>query len=201
MAESSLKNYAADADEGVAFLDSHDHRQRMGYSLSGTYDGAEEPRVIAEFYTVRGLNLADLPTDNFIEGVQYGLIRDVSIGFKEGEGFQYTCNICKLNIFSWDCEHIPGFEYEVYAGSGAESDPTGDDEPELVRCFAWIENARLSEVSAVYDGATPNAMIIKATRELRGGRLRAETRKILEATYRIQLPESQSNSAYPILNK
>lgn len=186
MAESSLRNYAEDAAAGVAFLDTHSGAQRLGYSYGGEYDD-EEKRVVASFYTLRGLQLGKLSTDNFIEGVQYGLIRDVSIGFKEGEGFRYTCSVCRGDIFSYDCPHIPGVEYDV--PDAPDVDPSRG--AETATCFAWVENARLSEVSAVYDGATPDAMIVKATREHRAGRLGAETQRFLETKHRIHLPRTK----------
>lgn len=189
MADSSLRNYAVDAAEGVSFLDSHQHHQRLGYSYGGRF--VEEngiSRMTADFYTVRGLKLGNLATDDFIRGVETGLIRDLSIGFKVGEGFLYRCGICGRDMMhDWDCEHIPGVTYSVTENP--------EDEPDSQRrenqiAFAWIENARLSEVSAVFDGATPDAMITKATRELRGGRLQPKVQRMLESAYRIELPRS-----------
>lgn len=187
MAESSLRNYAEDAAIGVAFLDSHMHHQRIGYSFGGTYED-EAKRVLADFYTVKGMTLGNMSTDAFIEGVNFALIRDVSIGFKEGEDFKYTCSICGQDIFSWDCDHMPGRTYTV--AEDPQADPGQSDEREVM-CFAWIENARLSEVSAVFDGATPNAMILaKATREVRGGRLKPDVQQMLERTYRFEIPKT-----------
>lgn len=190
MADSSLKNYAADATEGVAFLNSHRQWElATGYSLKGKLEkgeGEEYPRVLADFYTVRGIQLNDgLPTDNFIRGAKAGLIRDVSIGFKAGEDFQYTCSICSLSMWDWDCPHIPGVKYMVV--ENPDEDPSRQREREEI-CCAWIENARLSEVSAVFDGATPGAMVVKATRELRAGRLKPDVQRMLESAYRINLP-------------
>lgn len=197
MALNSLTNYAQDANEGVAFLDSHSSHNRIGYSLSGTLQevgdpAPDYPRVTADFYTVRGLQLGALDTDNFIKGLQFGLIRDVSIGFKEGEGFQYTCSICGESLWSWDCMHIPGVEYEI--SDNPEEDPTDQGVRQEI-CFSWVQNARLSEVSAVYDGATPDAMIIKAAREQRAGRIKPDVLQMLERAYRIVLPATSKKFA------
>lgn len=187
MSESSLRNYAEDANAGVAFLNSHNHNQLpVGYSISakyeeGTNDDETYPRVTAEFYTVRGVNINGLPTDEFIKGVQFGLIRDVSIGFSGGT---YICGLCGRDYFDWDCTHIPGVEYTVI------DNPEDDPEDQIERtetAFVWVEDARLSEVSAVFDGATPDAMIIKAEREMKQGRLKPETKNFLERRYRIEL--------------
>lgn len=192
MAESSLKNYEADCKTGVVFLDSHNMHNRVGYSIDGRFEAEGTPkeafpRVMADFYTVRGVKLGEVDTDTFIKGVQFGLIRDVSIGFKAGEGFRFTCSICRESIWSWDCEHLLGKEYEL--ATDTDDDPT-DGESRKVICTAWVENARLSEVSGVYDGATPEAMIVKATRELRAGRLSPDDKRFLEQAYRIHLPET-----------
>lgn len=193
MATSSLQNYAADAATGVAFMNSHRHQELpMGYSIDGRYEEAGTPaeaypRVFADFYTVKGMNVNGIPTDQFIKAVQYGMVRDVSIGFKEGDGFQYTCSVCGEDFYSWDCYHIPGQTYEVI--ENPEADP-GAQRTKEVLCFAWVDNARLSEVSAVYDGATPDAAVVKATRELRGGRLKPDVQRMLESKYRIHLPET-----------
>lgn len=192
MASSSLSNYARDAKAGVAFLDSHQHSNRIGYSYDGQYKDGDSPSVLADFYTVRGLRLGALATDDFIGGVEAGLIRDVSIGFKESTDpatpFKYSCSICGEDMFSWDCYHIPGVTYEVTTNPDAEPDEQITEERV---CFSWVENAELSEVSAVYDGATPDAMIVKATREQRAGRLSNDTKLLLERKHRIELPRSE----------
>ncbi len=191
MADSSLRNYAEDAADGVSFLDSHLHHQRLGYSYAGRFmEENGTSRMLADFYTVRGLKLGAMATDDFIRGVDTGLIRDLSIGFKAGPGMMYRCGVCGLDMLrDWDCEHIPGLTYSVVANP--EADPESQNRQEVI-AFAWIENARLSEVSAVFDGSTPDAMIVtKATRELRGGRLKPSVQRMLESTYRVQLPESK----------
>lgn len=190
MAESSLRNYAADATEGVAFLNSHRSRELgLGKVCFGEYvegNGTDVPRVFADIYTIRGLQLiADLSTDNFIKGVQSGIISDVSIGFKEGKGYMEQCSICSRSYWDWECRHIPGMEYEVVPDP--ESDPTNQPK-ETREAFIWIVEGRLSEVSAVADGATPEAMILtKAERELRAGRMSDSTKYYLESKYRFNL--------------
>jgi len=189
MAASSLKNYAADANAGIAFLNSHRHGELpIGYSINATYEeGASDdenfPRVMADFYTVRNLNITGLDTNQFINSVQYGIVRDVSIGFSRGE---YVCSVCGCDMWDWDCPHIPGVMYEVI--DNPEADPDEQTTREIL-CFAWIEDARLSEVSAVFDGATPNAMITKARRELEAGRLKPATQRFLETQYRVKFKE------------
>lgn len=179
MASSSLRNYAADAAAGVSFQNSHrTFELGFGRSLTGVYEeSAELARVVAEFYTIPGLRLNEVSTDDFILGVRSGLVKDVSIGFYDG---YFRCALCGRNIWDWECPHIPGVKY-----------PQRDDVGSIIGeelAFAWVENARLAEASAVYDGATPGAAILKAQQEAEGGRLRPEVASLLEARYRIKLP-------------
>src|SRR5260221_795028 len=189
MGKSSLKNYATGADEGVAFMNSHRHGELpMGYSMAGEFEEGDPNdnstgRVIADFYTIKNLNVNGLNTNDFIQSVKAGIVRDVSIGFSGGD---FLCSICAQDIWSWDCAHIPGVKYEVVDDPGI--DPEMQEKRDEL-CFAWIEDANLSEVSAVFDGATPNAMILKATRELRAGRLKPNTKQFLESKYRIDFKE------------
>jgi hypothetical protein len=182
MRVSSLTNYANDAEAGVSFQDSHrtDGMERtLGHSIAGRYTGPGGNGIAhadADFYTLTGLDSA---IDSFVRRVRGGLARDVSIGFYDG---QYICSICNRDMLrDWSCWHIPGFEYVV-------TDEQGNKTSEKVLATADIENARLSEVSTVYDGATPGAAILKAQREADAGRLRHEQARLLEARYRIKLP-------------
>ncbi len=190
MAESSLRNYAAEASAGVTFLDSHNNRN-LGYgqSLNGVFEvEGEELRTIVDFYTVPGVSFSGIltyaSTDDFIRAVQTRLARDVSIGFYGG---QSICCICGEDIWEidWDawrylCPHIPGVEY-----------PIGERGEETILCTFDVENAHLAEVSAVYDGATPGATIEKAQRQLESGDLLPGQVHQFERQYRTKLPEPQ----------
>lgn len=176
MAESTLRNYAGDAKAGVAFLKGHNWRELpIGYSLDAGYENqGSKKRVVADFYTVRGLP----ETDDLIKRMQSGLVRDVSVGFHGG---RLICDICTRDF--WDCSHWPGFKYEVKEG-------------EVIRqvvATLTIEDARLSEVSGVFDGSTPEAMILKA--QERAGDLKPEEVRLLEQRYRVKLPESKRSFA------
>lgn len=201
MADSSLRNYARDAQAGVAFMNSHrtgglasDAELPLGQTISGTFrraagEGAQaEPaRVLVEAYTLRGYapNGSDsITSDVFLDGLRAGLIRDVSIGFYGGS---YRCALSFCGRSWLDCPHWPGFEYDVPDKDGRA---TGEREVATV----WIENARLAEVSAVYDGATPGAVIleVKASRAAEAGELPAKTARLLEARYRLALPGART---------
>lgn len=194
MAKSTLKNFAEGAAAGVSFQNSHSTRELgIGYSLTGSFkngggaDNEENPmRVEASFYTIPGLQAGSLSTDMFIRGVLAGIYRDVSVGFYGGT---MTCSVCGQDIWSWDCWHIPGVEYEGI-------DPkTGDPSGERELAIAWINDAYLAEVSVVYDGATPGAAILKAEQEAEAGRMKPATARMLEARYRIKLPGAERRYA------
>jgi hypothetical protein len=182
----TLKNFAADAETGVSFQDSHRiNALGFGRSIAGEYlnanDLGDPPRVQATFYTLPGLMLNGVSTDHLIDGIRSGIVKDVSVGFYSGE---FICSICGRDMLrDWDCPHIPGFEYDVRSDDG---DSLGAAVSKVA--FAWVEDARLSEVSAVYDGATPGAAILKATSEAAAGRMRPEAVQLVEQRYRIHLP-------------
>lgn len=173
MSEKTLTNYAEDANRGVAFLRGHDWKSLpVGYSLSAVYEGeGSRKRVMAGFYTVRGLQ----ETDDLIARMTTGLLRDVSVGFHGG---RMICDICGADF--WDCRHFPGLKYE---------EKEGDTVRTTLSTFE-IDDAHLSEVSGVFDGSTPEAMIRKAERMARLGELTSQEAHVLESRYRIALPLS-----------
>jgi hypothetical protein len=190
MGESTLKNFANDASAGVPFLDSHNNRN-LGYgqSLSGRFEATGElMRTVADFYTVPGIRFSGgqsyASSDDFILAVKSRLVRDVSVGFHGGMSI---CDICSADMFAFDwetwrflCPHMPGVEY-----------PVGDRGNEVVLATFTQEDSRLGEVSGVYDGATPGAMIEKAQRMAEAGQMPAELIRRVETKYRIKLPDRQ----------
>lgn len=180
MTDSTLRNYAADAAAGVAFLRGHNVRELpLGRSLTGTLQSeGNVQRVTADFYTLPGLP----ETNDLIHRMRAGIVSDVSVGFGGGS---FLCDICNRELFDWDCRHIPGLTYE-------EKGPDGVIRQQLATFR--VEDAHLYEVSGVYAGATPDAAILKATRMAEAGQLRPEQARVLEDRYRIQLPGG--NRAY-----
>lgn len=182
-AATTLRNFASDAKTGVPFLDSHNQRQ-LGYGRS--YDARTEQhdgvdRVVVDFYTVPGIRFNGQTygsTDDFIRATQSGLVGDVSVGFRDG---QLLCDICGKEMESFgffgmwpSCDHFPGEKYII------------DDN--VVLSTYTIKDAHLSEVSAVFDGATPHAQIIQRAMELNQvGQLDSKLATGLEMRYRIKL--------------
>jgi hypothetical protein len=193
----SLRNYARDATAGVMFLDSHDKRQ-LGYgqSIRGEFVGAaagavdgrqpddkDPARVLIDFYTIPGIQLGRVSSDSFIAGVQAGIINDVSIGFLPE---RFECNLCGKDPFDWwsmECMHVPGAYYDEGGKQVVTPRTKG-----AVQAFAWVRNAHLSEVSAVFDGATTGAYIQKAKFLAEAGEVSRQVATLLERQLRIRLP-------------
>lgn len=194
MGQSTLTNFANDAALGISFQDSHDTRKLgFGMSLTGMVEPLPEStvtspmlRALAEFYTVPGIRFGGehsyASTDDFILAVRSGLARDVSVGFYGGD---IICDICGHSLWDYaSCPHIPGLEY-----------PIGDRGEQTILATATIEDAHLSEVSAVYDGACPEAMILKMERSAREGDLSPKAVNLLQVRYRLKLPEGRAQWA------
>lgn len=167
MSAKTLGNYAEDAAKGVAFLRGHDWSSLpLGYSLTGKLEteGAKQ-RVTTDFYTVPGIK----ETDELIKRLRTGLLRDVSVGFTKG---RMICDLCQRDF--WDCPHLPGVTYEQR---------TGDTVANQLATFT-IDDSRLCEVSGVFDGSTPDAMITKAERMAERGELSQKQIEVLETRLR-----------------
>jgi hypothetical protein len=191
MMDDSLQNFAADATDGRSFMAAHDSRDMpLGRSLRGEYKNGRTSggkRTEVDFYTIPGMKTRTFNTDDFILGVRSGINHDVSIGFHGGE---IRCSVCGERWWSFfgmsfsECEHMPGMTYKKLDAKGAETDTD-------IVASGDVYGAHMSEVSAVYDGATPGAAIIgilRAERMVDAGRVSPDNARKLEARYRISLP-------------
>jgi hypothetical protein len=208
MSERTLRNYARDGATGVQFLDSHDN-YNLGYgrTFSGRFEEDPERRPVwnlagrlgdapagLEFaiappeilqravlgvFTVPGIrfggSLTYASTDDFIRAVRGGLARSVSIGFSGGA---HVCDVCGGNYRDYRaCEHLAGFIYEAGEQGGRQ-----------VLATVLVDGAELFELSAVYAGATPGAMITKAERLAAAGDLEPAKIQLFEKRYKVALP-------------
>lgn len=184
MLDNTLQNFAAEADAGVSFLDSHRrNRLAIAYTLTGSYTKSDGVgRVVSDLYTSPGINFREgtyASTDDFIRAMRASLVRKVSVGFHGGD---MLCDICGGSFWNWRaCKHWPGRKYTI----NNENGDNGDGE-EVVATFG-ISDAHLAEVSAVYAGSTPNAMIIRAEGMAEAGLLDGDEIRRLETQYRINL--------------
>jgi hypothetical protein len=187
---SSLRNYAQEAAAGVAFLPGHNHRHLpIGGSLSGELsEEGSEASVRADFYTLSGLQIGEVSTNGLIIGIKGGLTRDVSIGMYGGK---FICNICGEDYWRGRCRHLAGFTYEEEK----------DGVIRQILATVGIEDAHLAEVSGVYDGATPGAMIEKVYEMARSGALSVEDVRHAETVYRLDREVTQRMLSLPALQK
>lgn len=204
MTRKTLTAFARGAADGVQFLDSHNSRN-LGYgrSFGGRVkvDSERQPRfdvpdgvelaiqppsqyayALLDIYTVPGINFAGglsyASTDDFIRAVNSGLAADVSVGFYGG---LWRCDICGNDYRDYRaCTHFAGRIY-----------PAGDSGERRVLSTVSIDGAQLAEVSAVYDGATPNASILKARSMAQGGKLDRDTKEFLEVRYQLDIPRGR----------
>ncbi len=200
MAKSTLTNFAAGLEDGVSFMNSHrtggfitSAELPLGASLRGKLVNAGGDGVIktlGDFMTLPGIKLTDVGTDDLIDAMRAGILRDVSVGFYGGEAI---CDICGRDMLrDYRCPHIPGFHYDPEAeGDDANDRARKTSREKGVLATATWENGNLSEVSGVYDGSTPGAAILKARREAEAGRMTDGQRLLFEQRYRIHLPSKR----------
>ena len=176
MDKDTLRNYAEDARAGVSFLIGHRRDTiGIGHSYNGRFVNEPEPASFASFYTVPGITLNGQNSADVITAIKSGLLRDVSVGFKGG---WMQCAVCERDLWDWDCPHIPGVRYEDFGVA-----------------WAWIRDAHLSEVSGVYDGATPGAEIVKAMRMVSAGQVSQKVTEQLAERFGIRVA---SNTFYSV---
>jgi hypothetical protein len=89
-------------------------------------------------------------------------------------------------MYDWEqgCRHWEGDEVEI-------KDPQTGETIRKEIVFAWVTNAHLSEVSAVWDGSTEGAKILKAQRAIQEGQLTPERLQLLENRYRIKFSDAR----------
>ena len=151
---STLENFARESANGVAVLDSHNHRTvGIGRSVSGELiNGAVE----SDFFILEELPLNNQSFQNssaFPKAIDAGMIKDVSVGFY---GHEERCNICGTELWRGGCTHWPGDKYEIEDDDGTKK---------IVTATTTIYNGHLSEFSLVYDGALEGAEIIERAKK------------------------------------
>ena len=181
MSPKTLANFAAALQAGVAFLDSHNTgRLPVGYSYSGQLidyadaQGRGQTGVMGMFYITRGIRFGAghsyATTDDYIRAIESSTVRDVSVG---AYGGQWLCDICGQDYWGGQCPHIVGMTYEIGGG--------------LTVATLTIDDSELSEVSAVYDGATPGAAILKVEQRMRRGLINDDEQGAIERQLGIRL--------------
>jgi hypothetical protein len=152
----------------------------VGKSFHGELvDRPEKPGtkwVRGHWYIVRGVAIPAgvMKTDDVIRNIDTGVWDRLSVGLTlnpiEGRprGW-YRCDICKENLMSSDCEHIPGLEYDGKTAT------------------ATIIDGSMRESSMVYLNAAQGTVISKARHLAETGLLKACQIETLEHAYGVRI--------------
>lgn len=182
---STLENFARESGEGVAVLDSHNHRTvGIGRSISGELIDNE---VYSNFYILKELELNNQSfrtSDSFMKAIDSGMLQDVSVGFY---GHSEICQICHEELWRGSCFHWPGMSYIIEE----------DGKKEIQVCTTLIVDGHLSEFSLVYDGALEGASIVekslaKAQRMHDSKQLTDEQKVLLDNQHQIRFKSGKA---------
>ena len=191
MSESTLRNIAEDAARGVAFMNSHrtgsistPSELPFGKTFCGQYqagfdrEGRQRKCAMVGVYMLKGVKPTGEngpSTDDLHTMILGGQIEDVSVGLGGGDRI---CDVCSGNLA--DCNHVPGTRRAMtddqIDSQTAKGVPGG-------KCSYTINNARMGEVSAVYDGAVPGAGVKKVMRYKKEGLLNRHEAKQARASF------------------
>jgi len=177
-AETTLTNYAEDAQAGVPILNSHGMARGfgatdlpIGRSFAGqvladdftTPRGAKlhatktKPALYSAFYLPRGLQTSTTSNDDMIRAIDSGVLSDLSVQFgntkPRNNGYWYRCDECGNDgLRSDDCTHFPGM---TLTKDGAS------------RRVSWtVMDAGLKEYSPVWRGSNPTAEMLRKMGDL-----------------------------------
>lgn len=181
LGESTLKNIAKGAENGFAFLNSHNTGGYLrsadlplGRTFCGRYEtltaegedgGPSTRRAVVGIYMIRGVlpNGANGPgTDDMHRMIDARTVFDCSVGLFEGKA---VCDVCGNGVWDYDeeyrflCPHLPGTTHRMTEDEIAAQSERGVTDG---RASYTIEDGNANEVSVVYDGAVPGAGFVKA---------------------------------------
>lgn len=148
-AETSLRNYANDLKAGTPLMTYHETSQSpIGRSFDSSIDVKEDGKTVVRglFYIVRHTKINGESTDDLIRQIETGTLTEMSVGFG-GINLWYKS--------SYDGKDI--FESRYYP---VDKDENGN----LV--YYYIMDATLREVSLVYKGACPDAVVERIRNDL-----------------------------------
>jgi len=205
---SSLNNFLGDlkssralqlAHGGGGFFSGADSGMAMpvGASFNGEMtarEGYDGEHLLGWYYVVRGVNIGigNMTTQDIERNIQAGVYRRGSIGFTvspiEGRAAgRFICSICRSNLVSSTCPHIPGLRYE-------------DEDGNFHLCIAEIHGAGMRESSLVPMNAAQGTVVEKARQFASEGKLSEKNARVLEYAYqtRILIDGNQEQITPPV---
>lgn len=204
---STLRNVAAEASAGFAFMNSHrtgdlstPSELPFGRAFVGRFETVNDPsgarvqRSVLGIYMLRGQrpNGANGPsTDDMSAAISGGTIFDVSMGLYGG---RKLCDVCGQDFNAkdpegnWLCPHVPGTHRKMSPAQVEAQRARGV--PDGLATYT-LTDSHAGEVSAVYDGAVPGAGFRKALSLARRGDLtEGDVAELLHAYADVEIPES-----------
>jgi hypothetical protein len=161
MADSTLQNFLAEAEDTPCLIAHNTNSLPIGRSFEGSaYQDDEGRGVAVKAYILRGCEVSGTRTDDVVRLIQSGVTKDISVGWGGADAW-FRCSVCGLDLFSDDCPHVPGATYD------------GE------KAFSWLEDAHMREFSPVFRHADPGARVLrdKAQAAMLSGKLSAEQAK------------------------
>lgn len=165
MTDKMLKTLKKDYQKGTGLLASHDSsRLPFGRTFDAEmtmddFQGENVNTLYIDHYMVTYVEdengnkeplkteIGGMTTKDIANHIDVGHTFDTSIGFSINEPL---CSVCNHALSDWDnCDHIPGFEYEV--------------DGEMKRCDVMADTGEGIENSLVYAGAVDRATIQRAS--------------------------------------
>ena len=168
--EPNDQNYLFTKEAVESFIASYKAKQPVlinhyKYGQSGIGYGAtvdahyEDPNLLITSYIMKGKDTPNGPfstTDQLIEAMEDGSLKDVSVGGKILEGKCSICDLPYVNRYSEyessdRCHHYRGGRYPVKQEDGAEEI--------LETCFVLIQKWDGHELSLVWNASDDNALV------------------------------------------
>lgn len=217
LSDSTLRNIAADAADGFAFMNCHrtggwhsSSELPMGRTFCGRYetiteeDGETRQRAVVGIYMLAG----EMPngnsgpsTDTLHKAIDAGTLFDASVGLYGGS---ILCDVCGHGLFEYDedynflCAHYPGSTYRMTDAEIAAQEARGVTGG---ACSVSLHDAHCGEVSGVYDGAVPGAGFRKALTAFQSGNVPEPFLAQLRAAYGptfAHFAQSEAGNAYTV---
>jgi hypothetical protein len=205
---STLRNVAARASDGFAFMNSHrtgglssPAELPYGKTFAGRYEEAEKDgilhrRALVGLYMLKGVKPngeKGLSTDDLHKSILGGTISDVSMGLVGGAR---QCDVCVKELGSKDCPHVPATHKDL---SPEQTEAQKSRGVSGGKASYTLVDAVPQEVSAVYKGAVPGAGFRKAMlyarqdafRQTYGAELLSSYGALLEGREKLQFGTSK----------
>lgn len=193
LAESTLRNIAADSNAGIAFMTKHatgglfssGGENPYGRTFAGYFEPGEVSRTLVQLYMLRAHNpngTSAPSTDDLNKGIEGGTLFDVSCGLSRKGAGKLVCDVCSQDLFT--CNHMPGTTEDMNEGQIAAQKARGV--PGGKASYSY-DNFHAAEISIVHDGALPGAGTAFANDDKQIARPREEEKVMYSKELKVKL--------------